>query len=338
LASAFASAGAFNQDISAWDTSKVTDMSSVFQQSTSFDQDIGGWDVNAVTSFVNMLDSASTFDQEIRGWNLNPAVTAADLTSMFAGASAMHATYTGASGFANSPTLGFFNQSSDATLASLSVSSALSPISFSPGVQTYSVTVPYQTNATVNLTVNEFDHTNLSYASAAINGSSVSLNTTGSAAASVPLTATPNTAQSVNIVVTAPDGSTLTYTVNITRQSNDASLSSLTSSVGSLSPAFAPSTMAYGVNVPHATTTLTLTPTVNEPNATVVVNSGNPIALSVGANPIPVEVTAQDGTTTITYTVTITRAPSSDARLSSLSSSIGTLSPSFAPGTTAYSL
>jgi transcription elongation factor len=200
------------------------------------------------------------------------------------------------------------------------------------------VTVPYQTNATVNLTVNEFDHTNLSYASAAINGSSVSLNTTGSAAASVPLTATPNTAQPVNIVVTAPDGSTLTYTVNITRQSNDASLSSLTSSVGSLSPAFAPSTMAYGVNVPHATTTLTLTPTVNEPNATVVVNSGNPITLSVGANPIPVLVTSQDGSTTLTYTVTVTRAPSSDASLSSLTSSIGTLSPSFAPGATAYSI
>jgi hypothetical protein len=77
---------------------------------------------------------------------------------------------------------------------------------------------------------------------------------------------------------------------------------------------------------------------VNDPNATAVVNSGNPIALSVGANPIPVEVTAQDGTTKITYMVTITRAPSSDARLSSLTSSIGTLSPSFAPGTTAYSL
>ena len=55
-------------------------------------------------------------------------------------------------------------------------------------------------------------------------------------------------------------------------------------------------------------TTLTLTPTVNEPNATVVVNSGNPIALAVGANPILVEVTAQDGTTKITYTVTVTRA------------------------------
>ena len=55
-------------------------------------------------------------------------------------------------------------------------------------------------------------------------------------------------------------------------------------------------------------TTLTLTPTVNEPNATAVVNNGNPIALAVGANPILVEVTAQDGTTKITYTVTVTRA------------------------------
>jgi surface protein len=337
LASAFASASAFNQDISLWDTSKVTDMSSAFQQSTAFDQDIGRWDVNAVTSFGNMLDSAATFDQEIRGWNLNPAVTAADLTSMFSGATGMHATYTGVSGFANSPTLSFFNRSPDATLASLSVNGALSPIAFTPGVQTYSVTLPYQTNAIVNLTVNEFDHTQLSYASAAVNGTSVTLNTTGSGIASVPLTATPNTAQAVNIVVTAPDGSTLTYTVNITRQSNDASLSNLISSIGSLSPVFAPATTAYGVTVPHAATTVTLTPTVNEPNATVVINGGNPITLSVGLNPIAVTVTSQDGSTTLTYTVTVTRAPSSDATLSNLISSTGTLTPGFAPATTAYS-
>ena len=54
-------------------------------------------------------------------------------------------------------------------------------------------------------------------------------------------------------------------------------------------------------------TTVTLTPTVNEPNATVVINSGNPITLSVGANPIAVTVTSQDGSTTLTYTVTVTR-------------------------------
>ena len=80
-------------------------------------------------------------------------------------------------------------------------------------------------------------------------------------------------------------------------------------------------------------TTLTLTPTVNEPNATVVVNNGNPIALAVGANPILVEVTAQDGTTKITYTVTVTaRLPSSDATLSNLTSSTGTLTPGFRAG------
>ena len=66
----------------------------------------------------------------------------------------------------------------------------------------------------------------------------------------------------------------------------------------------------------------------------MVVNNGNPIALAVGANPILVEVTAQDGTTKITYTVTVTRAAgalSSDATLSNLTSSTGTLTPSFAP-------
>ena len=85
-------------------------------------------------------------------------------------------------------------------------------------------------------------------------------------------------------------------------------------------------------------TTLTLTPTVNEPNARAVINGGLPIGLVVGANPITVTVTAQDGTTTRQYTVTVTRAPSSDATLSNLTSSTGTLTPNFAPATTAYTL
>ena len=50
------------------------------------------------------------------------------------------------------------------------------------------------------------------------------------------------------------------------------------------------------------------------PMPQLVVNNGNPIALAVGANPIPVEVTAQDGTTKITYTVTVTRAAVSATR------------------------
>ena len=88
-----------------------------------------------------------------------------------------------------------------------------------------------------------------------------------------------------------------------------------------------------------------ITPTVNDPNATCAlqVNGStvtNPVSLSVGANPINIVVTAQDSTEK-TYSLTVTRmaaAPpsSSDATLSSLTISSGSLSPAFASGTTSY--
>ena len=57
----------------------------------------------------------------------------------------------------------------------------------------------------------------------------------------------------------------------------------------------------------------------------------------VGAgNVITVIVTAQDGQTKQTYTVTVTRAGSVDASLSALSLSGMALSPAFASGTVAY--
>ena len=60
------------------------------------------------------------------------------------------------------------------------------------------------------------------------------------------------------------------------------------------------------------------------------------VPLAVGSNVITVEATAQDGQTTETYTVTVTRAGSGDAALSGLSLSGVTLSPTFAAGTTGY--
>jgi surface protein len=93
--------------------------------------------------------------------------------------------------------------------------------------------------------------------------------------------------------------------------SSDATLSALTLSQGSLSPSFVSSRAAYNAGVIHATSSFTVTPTVNEANATVTVNgapAATPVNLAVGANAIPVVVTAQDGVTTQTYTVTVHRA------------------------------
>ena len=65
-----------------------------------------------------------------------------------------------------------------------------------------------------------------------------------------------------------------------------------------------------------------------------VVDHDGIVGLVVGSgNVIAVVVTAQDGKTTQTYTVTVTRAGSADASLSALSLSGVTLTPAFASGT-----
>ena len=65
---------------------------------------------------------------------------------------------------------------------------------------------------------------------------------------------------------------------------------------------------------------------------------GHQVDLEVGENVIQVKLTAEDGTTTKTYRVTVTRAAQSntDATLSALTLSKGTLSPSFASDVTDY--
>ena len=71
----------------------------------------------------------------------------------------------------------------------------------------------------------------------------------------------------------------------------------------------------------------------------VVQSPVNPVALAEGPNEITVTVTAEDASTTKTYTVTVTRDPpgtSSDANLGALSLSEGTLSPAFNAATISY--
>ena len=58
---------AFNDNISHWDVSNVTDMDAMFYQASDFNQDIGSWDVSNVTSMYSMF-RASAFNQNLSGW------------------------------------------------------------------------------------------------------------------------------------------------------------------------------------------------------------------------------------------------------------------------------
>jgi hypothetical protein len=130
----------------------------------------------------------------------------------------------------------------------------------------------------------------------------------------------------------------------------DATLSGLRLSAGTLTPAFAANVTGYTATVGHGVESVTVTPATTDTNATVAyldendavladADAGTPgqqVALSVGANTIKVRVTATDGLTTRTYTVMVTRAPSTDATLSALGVSAGTLSPAFAASVTGY--
>lgn len=90
-----------------------------------------------------------------------------------------------------------------------------------------------------------------------------------------------------------------------------ATLSSLSligsdSSAVSLSPAFSPSTYSYTASTSNSITSVTVSATATDSKATVTGTGAS--NLNVGSNTISVKVTAQDGTTTKTYTITDTRA------------------------------
>ena len=101
-------------------------------------------------------------------------------------------------------------------------------------------------------------------------------------------------------------------------QSSDATLSDLTLSDVDFGT-FASSTTTYTASVAHRVTGTTVTPTVNHSGASYVikldgvVDADGVVGLSVGNNVITIEATAEDGNTTQTYTVTVTRSENTDA-------------------------
>ena len=244
--------------------------------------------------------------------------------------------YNGAGHSSTIISFSYYVPSTIATLSNLTTSSGtLNPI-FASATTNYTDLV---TNATSSIAVTPT--TTDTTATVTVNGTTV---ISGAASALIPLAVGPNT---ITTVVTAQDGITTdTYTVTVTRAalSTIATLSNLTISNGTLTPAFNSATTSYTASVPNSVIGIAVTPTFTDPNATITVNgtpvvsgaaSGN-ILLAVGPNTITTAVTAQDGTTTDTYTVVVTRAPSSVATLANLIISQETLTPAFDSTTTSY--
>ena len=117
----------------------------------------------------------------------------------------------------------------------------------------------------------------------------------------------------ISIVVTSEDGAKkLTYKIKINLELTpteeelklaDASLSSL--EIKDYKIEFNPEEVKYYIDVPYKTTSLVITPKTTNENATFEI-SGND-KLIVGKNTVNIKVTAEDGTTTKTYSVIVTR-------------------------------
>ena len=155
----------------------------------------------------------------------------------------------------------------------------------------------------------------------AISGSFTINNNTGSftVTTSADLTTEGSETFTVSIRTISTSGSVVatsnSVTINdtsTTPASNDATLSALTISSGTLIPSFSSGTTSYKVSVSSGVSSVTVTPTRNESHATITVNGSSvtsgsasgAINLNVGSNTITIVVTAQDSTTK-TYTIIV---------------------------------
>jgi autotransporter-associated beta strand protein len=226
---------------------------------------------------------------------------------------------------------------SNANLADLVPSAGTLTPPFNLAITNYTASVAYPTTSlTVTPTAADTN------ATIRVNGNPVA---SGNPSAPIALST------GINIIATEVVSANLTvtniYTLTVTRDpgSFNAHLANLVPSAGTLTPTFTSNTFSYTASVPYATTSLTVTPTAATNNAAITVNgspvaSGNPsdpISLNVGANLITTRVVSENLTTTNEYTLTVTRiAGGTNAQLTNLVPSAGTLTPTFDSSTFSY--
>merc|ERR1712032_22692 len=80
----FAGASAFTSDLSQWQTSNVTDMSSMFEDASSFTSDLSKWQTGNETDMSEMFYDASSFTSDLSQWQTGNVT---DMSVMFTDAS-----------------------------------------------------------------------------------------------------------------------------------------------------------------------------------------------------------------------------------------------------------
>jgi hypothetical protein len=131
----------------------------------------------------------------------------------------------------------------------------------------------------------------------------------------------PGTTKVVSIIVTAPNGTSKTYSITVKRAapSSDDNLSGLTVNQGSLEPDFASGILNYKVDVAHDVDSVIISARKSDSNAvmsafgSVIASAGTPtgqvfVPLSERRTEVDITVTAQDRMSTKTYTITIIRS------------------------------
>ena len=190
-------------------------------------------------------------------------------------------------------TIQVHRKSADATLKSLSAGGTV----FSPDDPARSITVP---NAVTSIVVTA--ETTHPLASVSVDGAK-------------PLNVGANT---VTVIVTAEDGNTKTYTIQVHRKSNDATLKTFTLNNGDIPFGFNPAILNYTVPVSNSISSIRIAAAANHSLAALSGDTGNK-TLNVGDNRFTVTVTPEEGLPK-TYTLAVYRR-SADDRLQSLTMS-----------------
>ena len=75
----FSKAKSFNQNINAWDVSKVKDMHSMFAVAESFNQPLDKWNTSSVKYMKEMFYRAKSFNQSLDSWNVKNVLDMRDI-------------------------------------------------------------------------------------------------------------------------------------------------------------------------------------------------------------------------------------------------------------------